>query len=182
MLEGAAADEVAAEDAEEAEEETATAMAEEEELEALETAAAEEAALEEAIEAADATAEEDETEDAAAEDATEEAATEEAAAVDEEAAEDAATVDEAAEPDPLAYGTGVSPSLVQPVFAVNSLGQVIVSQSTVGLSAPSKKSPKRKSQPGCSAVGKVEQVSLLIPPYCAPQPPDGAPHSSVHPL
>ena len=55
-------------------------------------------------------------------------------------------------------------------------------QSTSGLSAPSKKSPKRKEQPGCRACGKEEQVSVLMPPYCAPQPLGGAPYWSVQAL
>ena len=45
---------------------------------------------------------------------------------------------------------GVSPDLMQPVLSVRAFGQV-------------------------RAFGSSEQVSLLRPPYCAPQPEDGAP-------
>lgn len=125
-------------------------------------------------------------EDEATEDTDADAADETTAADDEALDTTAAAAEEEEEEedegaDPLAYGTGVSPSLVHPVLAVNSLGQVTASHSTVGLSAPSNQS-HLKSQPGCSALGNVEHVSLLIPPYCAPQPPAGAPHSAVQPL
>ena len=73
----------------------------------------------------------------------------------------AAEVAEAVEPEPA---TGVSPARMQPVLSVISLGQVTCSKSTVGLSALPNQ-PKRQLQPGCSAAGNVEQVSLLIPPY-----------------
>lgn len=76
-----------------------------------------------------------------------------------------------------------SPSRLHPVFAVSALGQVTDFQSTVGLSAPSKKLPKRKLQPGSSADGNVEHaLADETPPYCSPQPEEGAPHSSVQPL
>lgn len=76
----------------------------------------------------------------------------------------------------LPLPVGVSPLRTQPVLSVRALGQVTCCQSTVGLSAPSKKSPKRNEQPACRAEGKVEQVSVLMPPYWAPQPLGGAPY------
>ena len=77
---------------------------------------------------------------------------------------------------------GEPPDRTQPVLSVSALGQVTSFQSTVGLSAPSKKLPKRKLQPGWRADGKEEQVLDEMPPYWAPHPDAGAPHSSVQPL
>lgn len=77
---------------------------------------------------------------------------------------------------PLPLPVGVSPERTQPVLSVSALGQVTCFQSTAGLSAPSKKSPKRKEQPDWSWLGKVEHVLVEMPPYCAPQPFGGAPY------
>ena len=96
----------------------------------------------------------EEEEDAVALDADETAA-----AVEEDGA--AAAVEELDSSPPV----GVSPERTQPVLSVRALGQVTCWYVTAGLSAPSKKSPKRKLQPGCRALGKVSQVLLEIPPY-----------------
>ena len=61
---------------------------------------------------------------------------------------------------------GVSPVLVQPDLSVISVGQATVSQLTVGLSAPWKKEPQRKPQPGWRAQGNWPHVSVEGPPYC----------------
>lgn len=66
------------------------------------------------------------------------------------AAEDEAAAEEldagAADDEPTEEGpVGVWPSRTQPVLAVRAAGQVTSVNDTVGLLAPSKKSPKRKS-------------------------------------
>jgi hypothetical protein len=83
---------------------------------------------------------------------------------------------------PTTLGILESSVLLLPVFAMISAGHATCSKSTVGLSEPPNQS-NLQSQPSCSAEGKVEQsVAAEIPPYCAPHPLLGAPHSSVHPL
>jgi hypothetical protein len=75
-----------------------------------------------------------------------------------------------------------SSALKHPVFAVRAAGQATCSKDTVGLSAPSNQ-PNRQSQPAWSASGKLAQSEAAVtPPYCAPQPELGAPHSVVQPL
>jgi hypothetical protein len=75
-----------------------------------------------------------------------------------------------------------SSALTQPVFAVRAAGQATCSKDTVGLSAPSNQ-PNRQSQPAWSASGRLAQSEAAVtPPYCAPQPELGAPHSVLQPL
>jgi hypothetical protein len=83
---------------------------------------------------------------------------------------------------PTTLGILESSVLLLPVFAMISAGHATCSKSTVGLSDPPNQS-NLQSQPGCNAEGKVEQsLAAEIPPYCAPHPLLGAPHSFVHPL
>lgn len=83
---------------------------------------------------------------------------------------------------PTTLGILESSVRFDPVLAIISAGQATCSKSTVGLSEPPNQS-KRQSHPGCNLVGKVAQsVSAEIPPYCAPHPLAGAPHSVVQPL
>jgi len=77
---------------------------------------------------------------------------------------------------------GTSPARTHPVLAVRAAGHSTCTKSTVGLSAPSNQS-YLQSQPGWRAVGNVAQAEAdEIPPYCAPHPDEGAPHSAVQPL
>jgi hypothetical protein len=64
---------------------------------------------------------------------------------------------------------------------VSSAGHATCTKSIVGLSAPFIQS-QRKLQPGWRALGNAEQVLDEMPPYCSPQPEEGAPHSLVQPL
>ena len=101
------------------------------------------------------------------------------------AADEAGTAEEATTAllpvlDPVsAAGMLALSSRVQPVLAVSAAGQVTCLKLTFGLLP---KKSKRQLQPDCRAVGKVEHVLLLNPPYWAPQPEEGAPHSSVQAL
>ena len=75
-----------------------------------------------------------------------------------------------------ATGTGFDPWRTQPVLAVSSEGQVISVKSTSGLSAPLNQS-KRQLQPALRAAGKLSHADLEeTPPYCWPQPEEGAPN------
>ena len=79
------------------------------------------------------------------------------------AADDGAAEGTAELPDPPLEP---SPSRTQPVLSVSTAGHVTCLYSTVGLSAPSKKSSKRKLQPGFSALGKLLQaLASETPPY-----------------
>jgi len=109
--------------------------------------------------------------------ATTTGAVEEVAGVEAEAV-DAALLTEETELEPV----GSSPCLTHPVMEVKAAGHSTCTKSTVGLSAPWNQS-NRQLHPVCKAVGKVAQAEAEeIPPYCCPQPDDGAPHSAVHPL
>jgi len=87
--------------------------------------------------------------------------------------------------DPLGAAGAGSLSLserIHFVFAVSAAGQATCVKETVGLSQPSNQS-KRQRQPAWRASGKESQLELSeIPPYCAPHPEEGAPHSVVQPL
>lgn len=83
---------------------------------------------------------------------------------------------------PAALGALESSALVQPLLAVMAAGHATCLKETVGLSAPLNQS-KRQLQPAWRAAGKPEhEDDEEMPPYCAPQPEDGAPHSCVQPL
>jgi hypothetical protein len=72
-------------------------------------------------------------------------------------------------------GAPASSARAQPVLAVKAAGQATCVNDTLGLSAPMNQSFK--------ASGKLSQEDRsLMPPYWAPQPALGAPHSLVQPL